>query len=120
MADLLSNIMSVSEDELPIRKLVPVEVKYGARSITVKTDFDDVNTTLSTHDSFTGDFIVKNNLIHVNRGETVIRMHYPYFKTGLFVSLLGLVLLIVTYKQPLYKRYMQSVLNEDTKEIILK
>lgn len=120
VAELLSSIMAVGTNELPIRMIVPIDVKYSARSITVKSDVDDVNTTLASHDSFEGEYTVKNHLMHVNKGTTVIEMKYPYFWPGLMLSLLGVLLLVVCARQPIYHMAMRKIEKEKTKEVLLK
>ena len=96
VGDLLGHAMDLSASELPKRELVDVDVEYGADSITVTTDRDDVNTALAYHDVFSSDQKLRhsNNLTFVDKGTTVITMHYPYFGTGLAVSIGSLVLLV--------------------------
>ncbi len=77
---LLSNMTGISSDELPERKIVPLNVEYGKNRITITFDYDNVDTTLSYHDIFgkTSDITSRNNLLYVNKGTTVIRRRYPY------------------------------------------
>ena len=81
---------------------------------------NDVNTTLAAHDSFKGEYTVKNHLMHVNKGTTVIKMKYPYFWPGLMLSLLGVLLLVVCARQPIYHMAMRNIEKEKTKEALLK
>lgn len=94
---LLSHAMLFSETELPERTLVPLEVEYGQDRIVVRSEYDNVNTALAWHDIFGGTEGIsrKNNLTFVNQGETVIRLHYPYFWEGMSVSILGLILTVL-------------------------
>ena len=94
---LLSRTIDIENDELPKREIVPLEIKYNNKSIEIDSDYDNVNTTLAYHDIFTSkqDIEMKNHLTYVNKGHTVIDLHYPYFWQGLGVTLLGLVLSVI-------------------------
>ena len=97
VAKLLSHAMELSDDEMPSREIVPVDVEYASDSITVTTERNDVNTALARHDIFdAGDrpLRVANNLVYVDAGTTVIQMRYPYLWQGVAVSVVGLALLI--------------------------
>ena len=61
---------------------------------------DSVNTTIATHDMFEGNFKVSKRLVIVNKGETVIKMHYPYLKQGIAVTVLGIIFLIILVIAP--------------------
>ncbi len=110
---LLSHAINISGNDLPGRELVPVELVREADSITVRTNRDNVNTTLAWHDVFDTDGRAweKNNLTYVSNGETVIRLRYAYFREGLLLSLLGLVgsvLLYVMVAAYWRRRYIQE------------
>ena len=101
---LFDELMGVSRDTLPDRSLVPLTVNYGINSITVGSDYDDVNTTLAYHDIFgSGSRIYeKNSLLYVDGGSTHIDMSYPYPVIGIIVTILGLagaVTLCILYKK---------------------
>ncbi|MGN0166247.1 MAG: 6-pyruvoyl-tetrahydropterin synthase-related protein [Lachnospiraceae bacterium] len=93
---LLSHAMDLSGTELPDRKIIPLTVEYGKNSITVDSPCDNVNTSLAYHDIFISDESLeeKNNLTYVNAGTTVIEMKYPYFVSGLILSVAGLLLAV--------------------------
>jgi len=95
---LLTHALTVSGRELPKRAVVPLSVEYDGRdTITIRSDYDDVDTTLACHDIFESDqpFYKKNNLAYVQKGETVIRLHYPYLREGCAASGAGLLLTAV-------------------------
>lgn len=110
---LLSHAINISGQDLPERELVPVELVREADSITVRTERNNVNTTLAWHDIFEADGRAweKNNLTYVSDGETVIRLRYSYFWEGLLISLLGLAgsvtfyVLVAAYWR---RRYIQE------------
>ena len=93
---LLSGITRTPTDELPERKIVPLEISYNPSYITVESPEDNVNTALAVHDMFTGNFTERNRLVFVNKGRTEIRMHYPYLVQGILVSVLGIAVVAVS------------------------
>ena len=93
---LLAHALDLDANALPERTLVPLDVTYGADRITIVSDMDDVNTTISDHDIFVGNQPIeeKNHLIHVSKGTTVITMSYPYLKEGALISLIAAILTV--------------------------
>lgn len=91
---VFNTIMELDEDTLPKRSIVPIEITYQTNQITIKSDFDNVNTTLAYQDTFRSDEEISsmNNLLIVNKGTTVITMEYPYFAQSLTISIVGLLL----------------------------
>ncbi len=105
---LLSHAMTISTEDLPDRKLVPIEVVNEADSITVRSEYDNVNTTLAYHDIFDANenMYHENNLTYVNKGETVITFHYPYLREGMGLSIgaLAATVLFLVYVKALWRR----------------
>lgn len=97
IGQLLSNMTGISSNELPDRKIVPLNVEYGKNRITITSDNDNVDTTLAYHDIFgkSSGITSRNNLLYVNKGTTVIKLKYPYLWQGAAVSIAGVVLLVV-------------------------
>jgi uncharacterized membrane protein len=99
LEDLLYEIFCMEIGEMPDRRLVDVDVEYGKDSITIRTDADDVDTTLSVP----GSFVLpegareRNRLLHVDAGETVITFGRPYFAGGLAMTIGGVILLLLTF-----------------------
>jgi uncharacterized membrane protein len=93
---LLAGIVQTPTDELPERRIVPVEINYSAKSITVDSPEDNVNTTLVIHDMFQGSFTERNRLVYVDKGSTEITMHYPYLLQSILMSVLGIAVVAVT------------------------
>jgi len=97
---LLSHALTLSPEELPERTVVPISLDFdGKKTITIRSDYDDVNTTLARQDIFTSnqEFREKNNLVYVDKGETVISLHYPYLWQGCAVSAAGLAMAAVFF-----------------------
>lgn len=95
--ELVSEVFGIAEEELPERELVPIHVEYKNEKITIESPCDNVGTTLADiTDIFSSDreYENKNHMITVNKGTTVIHMHYPYYTQGLVVSVLGLFMLL--------------------------
>ncbi len=94
--ELTSEVFGISEEEMPDREIVPLDIQFKNRKITIDSPADNVGTTLADiTDIFAADrtYENKNHMITVDKGKTVIRMHYPYFVQGLIVSLIGIVML---------------------------
>lgn len=94
---LLSHALKMDQVALPKRQIVPYEIQYGKREITISTNQDQLNTGLAFHDIFQSDGFIegKNHLLYVNQGTTTIRMVYPMFWAGLLVSVFGVFLCVV-------------------------
>lgn len=93
---LLSHAMTISGSELPERTIVPLEIEYGQDRITIRSEYDNVNTGVAYHDIFEGNAGIshRNSLTYVNKGETVIMLHYPYLWEGLCVSIAALLMTV--------------------------
>ena len=85
---------------LPDRKLVPVTVEYDTNRITVTTEEDGVNTALAYYDNmrFNQKTRIRHNLIVVDSGSTIITIAYPHLIPGLLLTMLGVVLMILYYR----------------------
>ncbi|MCR4717983.1 MAG: hypothetical protein K5656_12480 [Lachnospiraceae bacterium] len=92
----MGEVLKISSSELPKREIVPIKLEHKKNKIIINSDKDNVNTSLAFHDIFKGEGIVNdNNLLTVNKGETVVSYSYPYFVSGLLVSLFGLIFSIL-------------------------
>ncbi len=91
--EILNTVMDLQEENLPDRQIVPISVEYGTNIITIRSEYENVNTTLAYQDIFESDQPIRsmNNLLIVDQGTTVIRMSYPYFGEGLLVTLFGIL-----------------------------
>lgn len=94
---IMDNAMQLNPAELPERSVVPISVRYSHNEITIDSDRDGVNTTIAYHDNFESSQEIRrvNNLLTVNKGVTTITMSYPYFKQGMALTLVGIVLTIL-------------------------
>ena len=79
--------------ELPVRKIVPITVKYEKNKIVIDTTVENINTTIAYQDIFVSDdnIINQNNLLFITQKHTEITLVYPYLKQGALVSLAGFV-----------------------------
>lgn len=91
---LLSEIINMSTEALPERKIVPIDIEYGKNRITVNSPEDNVNTSLAVHDIFNGNFRERNRLIFVDKGTTEITMHYPYPVQSVLMTVAGIALTV--------------------------
>lgn len=94
---LLEHAMDLSSQELPQREIVPLDIEISDREIEIKSEKDNVNTTLAYHDIFKSGQPIepRNHLTYVNGGTTKINLVYPYMATGLVISAVGLLLSIL-------------------------
>lgn len=106
VAELLSYAFKIDPTEVPEREIVPLEVTYEPREITISSPVDGVDTTLAYHDIFSSGQPIweENNLLYVNRGETHVKLSYPYFWQGLAVSAVALVLSAVFLRETYRRR----------------
>lgn len=91
---LLSDMMDITSAQLPERTNIELKVEHDVNGITITSDYDNVNTSLSYHDIFVSDEWLgkKNNLTYVRAGVTKITFKVPYLWQGLCVSVAGLIL----------------------------
>ena len=91
---IMDDAMRLDPAALPEREIVPINVSYARDKITIESDYDNVNTTIAYHDMFTSDQPIESryHLTRVQKGWTEIQMHYPYFREGFVLSLVGLLL----------------------------
>ena len=94
---LLSDMMDITSAQLPERTNIELKVEHDVNGITITSDYDNVNTSLSYHDIFVSDEWLgkKNNLTYVRAGVTKIMFKIPYLWQGLCVSVAGLILSVV-------------------------
>jgi len=103
---ILNSIMELDEEKLPEREIVPLEISYDTNKITIKSDYDNVNTTIAYQDTFSSNSKISsmNNFLIVNKGTTVITMKYPYFFKSILVSIIGIFIeiwiVILIFKKP--------------------
>ena len=94
--ELVSKLLGVSEEETAERELVPIRVEFGNEKITINSPCNNLGTTLADiTDIFVSDrgYKSRNHMIIVEQGETEIYLHYPYFRQGVLVSVLGIIML---------------------------
>lgn len=118
---LLSDMMDITSAQLPERTNIELKVEHDVNGITITSDYDNVNTSLSYHDIFVSDEWLgkKNNLTYVRAGVTKITFKVPYLWQGLCVSVAGLILSVawVVVLAGFNKKYqtqeIREVVNED-------
>lgn len=102
IARLLSKTIGVLPSECPERQVVELAVEQDGSTLTISSDADNVDTTLAALDNME---LVKgaardvNNLVHADRGTTVIRLSTPWLLPGLVASLLGVAGAVVLCRQ---------------------
>lgn len=92
IAQLLSRTLGVLPGECPSRQIIELGIEQEGTNLSIKSDEDDVNTGVAALDSMNvveGSARKVNDLVHVDRGTTVIDFATPWQLPGLILSLLG-------------------------------
>lgn len=105
--ELLNEVLTVSNDQLPIRELVPMEITQEGNTLQIHVEQDEeqtalsdkkegkkwINTTIAYQDIFESEQNIQeeNNLLMVEDTDTQITMQYPLWKAGILMSLFGLL-----------------------------
>lgn len=107
VTQLLNEVIGVSNEQLPVRELVPMTITRQGNTLHIQTDKENVNTTIAYQDIFVSEQEIENhnNLLVVSDTDTTIDFKYPLFYPGLILSLFGIVsgitLLIIIRKRNL-------------------
>lgn len=96
---MIDDIFSMKGNQVPQRELVPITVDKGMNKLTIRSKFNNVNTTLANIDIFDSEqsYTVDHGLIVVGEGTTMIHMRYPHSGKGFLVSILGVSLIVLMY-----------------------
>lgn len=96
---LVGSIFKTDENAVPNRTVVPITVTTENNRIEIYSEYDNVDTALSSLDIFSSNhaYRTKNNLIVVDSGVTVIDIGYPHLMKGILVTIVGLILACLTY-----------------------
>lgn len=113
---LVEALFGMDGNAIPNRKLVPLNIEISHNKIKINSEYDNVNTTLSSLDIFSSKEAYKtyNHLIMVNSGSTVINIHYPHYIIGILVTCVGICLVIIIYIKMLKMKEYEE--NEKIKE----
>ncbi|MCR4689147.1 MAG: hypothetical protein K5745_06275, partial [Saccharofermentans sp.] len=94
VGEILADIIPEPEHDIPVRQIVPLEIEYGHNDITITSPEDNVNTTVTEHDIFEGEFDTHKRMVFAGEGTTVINMHYPHLAMSILMSVAGLAITI--------------------------
>lgn len=97
LKQFLDETFNVPDSEFIVREIVPQNVTYDTYKVTIETDADNVNTNVNALDCFEGKYDISDKTIIVNKGITEINVKYAYFKEGLLVSIIGIILSITLF-----------------------
>ena len=95
----LDEAMRLSSEDLETPVIVPLRIERDPYEITVHAPTDYVNCNIAGVDTLASDRVVsmQENLLVVNQGETTFKVINAGQKTGMFLSILGLVALCVIW-----------------------
>ncbi len=113
---LVEAIFCMQESSVPKREVVPIDIQMNHHQITITSEYDQVNTTLSYIDIFRSNQQIQtiNNLITVNSGTTVLDIKYPHIDKGLMVTAIGFLLAVISYIT--MKKMKESTHHEEANE----
>lgn len=91
----LDEAMALSSEDLPQPVIAPLQVERDASRIIVRAQDDHVNCNIAGVDALESDRIIamQENLFVVNQGDTTLRIVHAGHGEGMFLSILGIVIL---------------------------
>lgn len=95
---ILEDTFNMKAGVLPNRILHAIKIVRQGNILSIKCDIPDVIIPIGALDAFvkiSGDYSVENSLIYLKTPELKIRISYPYFKTGIIISIMFLIILTV-------------------------
>lgn len=96
--ELINTCLDIEDGQIPNRTLVPLEVMFDEKKneIVIKSKETEINTTLAYQDNFESENRIEksNNLLTVYEPVTTIQIKYPYFKKGMVVTIVGIIMII--------------------------
>lgn len=108
---IMEDAFGMKAFELPKRNIHKIEVSEDRNILNIKSDAAGVIVPISALDAFVkvrGDYSVENNLIYVKSQKVQIRLIYPYFTTGILLSLSSLIVMCILSLN-LKKRYKRRL-----------
>ena len=93
---LLEDVTGIKSGEKPIRQIVKMNVKQEGNVLSISAEKADVITNIAYLDSFNvteGAISEFNNLVRLDGNKAEIIITYPYLKSGLLISVLGIMML---------------------------
>lgn len=94
---IMNSIFGIDSSLLPKRSIENIQVKYEKNFIKIRASKDSENTTIAFLDAYKSNkrIFSDQNLLNVDKGETGIRITYPYFIPGIIISLTGCILSVI-------------------------
>ena len=95
----LDEALELSSEDLETPVIVPVQIEREPYEIIVHTQADHVNCNIAGVDALEADRVIsmQENLLVVNQGDTAFKVINAGQRTGMFLSILGLVALCVIW-----------------------
>lgn len=94
---ILSSCLKSEAEQVPTRRLIPINVTYTNEGMRIETTEANINTTIAYQDNFKTDQEIekRNNLLYVTDTKTEIEFSYPHLKMGSLVTMAGVAFTIV-------------------------
>ncbi|SHJ43811.1 Uncharacterized membrane protein [Clostridium cavendishii DSM 21758] len=98
MIKILEDTLGIKSYSLPEKTVEPIDVEVKGNSINIKSEKLGVVVPIAAIDAFhivNGDYSKENNLLKLSSKELELKVIYPYFKTGIVLSIINLIIFIV-------------------------
>lgn len=94
---ILDDLMGACATGEPKHTIVPLTVEVARDAITIRSQYDKVNTTLAATDNMlaSDDYDIRGHQVYVDEGTTTISFYYPYLLQGSLLSVLSLLLIFI-------------------------
>ncbi|MDU3324469.1 MAG: hypothetical protein E7E70_27805, partial [Escherichia coli] len=99
--EILEEAINMESYILPDRKCVNIQIDFEANRIIVNSEIEDVIVpiaALSSFETIEGSYEVFNNLVNLKSKEVIIEVTYPKLSTGITISLISLLLILIISK----------------------
>ena len=90
---VMDEVLGIERGALPKREIVPLQISFGKTDIHIRSEEENVNTTLAYQDNFVSqsELWQENNLLFMKEKDTKIAIEYPRKEAGTAVSVLGVL-----------------------------
>jgi uncharacterized membrane protein len=114
VGELLAHAMDLTSNDLPERRIVPMEITKNGNQVQITVEEDNVDTTFAYNDIYetVQNIEDRNQIMYVSSGKTVIQLKLPYILEGIVVSLMGLFIAgVLCWRIRIYtsRKYIEDV-----------
>lgn len=95
---ILEEVLNNKSEILPKRIIESIEITNDGNLLNIKSKIPNVIVPIAALDAFEkikGNYIIENNLIYLKTPDLKIKVIYPYLKTGMILSIIFLIIIIM-------------------------